>query len=179
MKERRYKDHYRIVTDVDPKTGRPVEKAVYAGEYYRFPEGSPTPKQLAARVGACAGAYWLCALAYLRTGRATTNCLYALVPFMASLLPGAYLLLGLWALVAAPARMTVVQKENGPGRLVRASLGCAVLSTAGALGCALFLTLSGRWGEGWFEPLCTAAAAAAAWVGFALSRRACRALETA
>lgn len=176
MKERRYKKQFRIVTDVDPKTGRPVEKAVYAGEYWRFPEGSPAPRRRAVGIGLCAAGYWLLALVYLRAGRATTHCLYALVPFMASLLPGTYLLLGLWAMATAPARMTVVQKENGPGRLVRASVGCGVLAAAGAVGCAVYLSLSGRWGEGWNEPLVAAAAAAFAWAGFALSRRAYRAL---
>lgn len=176
MKERRYKKQFRIVTDVDSRTGKPVEKAVYAGEYYAFPEGSPAPRRVAAVVGACAAAYWGLALAYLRTGRATTHCLYALVPFMASLLPGAYWLFGLWALVTAPARMTVVQKENGPGRLVRACLGCGALSAVGAAGCAVFLTASGRWAEGWPEALLTAAASGCAWAGFTVSRRAYRAV---
>lgn len=176
MKERRYKKQFRIVTDVDPKTGRPVERAVYAGEYYAFPEGSPSPRRVAARVGACAAAYWLAALAYLRTGRATTHCLYALVPFMASLLPGAYLVFGLWALATAPARMTVVQKENGPGRLVRASVGCGALASLGAAGCAVFLSVSGLWAGGWPEALLTAAASGCAWAAFALSRRAYGAL---
>ena len=49
MKERRYRQHYRIITDVDPQTGRPREIAEYTGDYYRFPEGSRTPRVRAAR----------------------------------------------------------------------------------------------------------------------------------
>lgn len=179
MKERRYKKQYRIVTDADPRTGKPRERAEYIGEYYRFPAGSPAPRRLAATVGAWAAAYWLAALAYLKTGRATTRCFYALLPLMASLLPGVYLLFGLFALASSPARMTVVQKENGPGRLVRASLGCGALAAAGAVGCAACLTVGGQWASGWPEPLLTAAAAAAAWACFAVSRRAYRKIERA
>lgn len=177
MKERRYKSSYRIVTDVDPKTGRPAEKAVYAGEYYRFAKGSPAPRALALRVGACAALFWLAALLYLGTARATSRCMYALVPIMASLLPGAYLLSGVWATLKAPARMTIVQKENGPGRLVRASLGCGALAGISAAGCAICLSLGGLWARGWHEPLLAALAAAAGWVAFALSRRAYRLIE--
>ena len=43
MKERRYKKEYRIVTDINPRTGRPKDIAVYTGDYWHFPEGSPTP----------------------------------------------------------------------------------------------------------------------------------------
>ena len=170
VKERRYKKEYRIVTDADPKTGRPRDVAEYAGDYYRFPQGSPAPRQRALRLAAWHGLYWLCALAYLRTGRATGRCMYALVPFMIGLLPGAYGLMGLFALFRAPNRMTVVQRENGPGRLVRSALGYGAFSAAGALGCAVFLTVSRQW-FAWHEPLLCAAASAAAWIAFAASRK--------
>ena len=88
------------------------------------------------------------------------------------------LLLGLFALAKSPARMTVVQRENGPGRLVRASLGCGILASAGAAGCAAFLCVCGQWASGWREPLLAAVAAAAAWAAFAASRGAFRSLET-
>ena len=177
MKERRYKKQFRIVADVDPRTGRARERAEYSGEYYRFPQGEK--RKLTVTAGLCAALFWLGALIYLFTGRATSHCAYALVPVIASLLPGAYLLFGLVALAASPGRMTLVQKENGPGRVVRAALGCGALSCAGAVGCAVFLTVSGQWAEGWSEPLLTAAASAAAWTAFALGRRAYHKIERA
>ena len=177
MKERRYKKDFRIVTDVDPRTGRARERAVYSGEYYCFAQGEK--RRLIASAGICTALYWLGALGYLFAGRVTSHCVYALVPVIASLLPGAYLVFGLVALAASPGRMTLVQKENGPGRVVRASVGCGLLSSAGAVGCAVFLTVSGQWAGGWSEPLLTAAASAAAWAAFATGRRAYMKIERA
>ena len=177
MKERRYKKHFRIVTDVDPRTGRARERAEYSGEYYRFAQGEK--RKLTATAGLCAALFWLGALIYLFTGRATSHCVYALVPVIAALLPGAYLVFGLVALAASPGRMTVVQKENGPGRLTRAALGCGVFSAIGAAGCAVYLSVSGLWGPGWYEPLLAAVAAAAAWAAFARVRKSYQALEKA
>jgi len=177
VKQRRYKKEYRIVTDVDPRTGRPREIAEYTGVYYRLPEGSP--RRRAAPIGACLALYWLAAPAYLRFARATGRCAYALLPFMLGLIPGAYGAMGLAVLARAPERMTIVQRESGPGRLLRSALGCGLFSALGAAGCAVYLSVAGRWGEGWFEPLLCAAASAAAWAAFALSRRLDRALVRA
>lgn len=171
MKERRYKDSYKIVTDVDPGTGKPREVAVYRGDYYAFPEGALALRRRALRVGALVALYWLFALIYLMTGRASTRCAYALLPFMLGLLPGFYALLGLIATLRAPVRMTVIQRENGPGRLVRSCVSCGALSAAGALGCAVFLSLNGLWAGEWTDALLTAAASASAWSAFTLCRR--------
>lgn len=171
VKQRRYKDEYRIVTDVDPRTGKPRETAVYAGSYYRFPEGSPAPRRRALGLMPWHALYWLCALGYLRTCHATGRCMYALMPFMLGLIPGLYGLMGLFSLYRAPARMTVVDRESGPGRLARSALGCAVLSGAGALGCAVFLSVAGLWASGWHEPALCAAAAFAAWKAFRVGKK--------
>lgn len=168
MKERKYRDSYRIVTDVNPLTGKAREVAEYAGDYFRLPVGAARRR---AAVAAGIGVYWLLALAYLRLSPVTGRCMYALVPFMLGLLPGLYALMGLWAALRAPQRMTVVEKENGPGRLVRATLGCGVFAAAGAAGCAVFLTVSGQWAAGWMEPVLCAGASAAAWAAFAVSRQ--------
>ena len=175
MKERKYKDRYEIVTSVDPRTGREKRAARYAGEYYRFPEG--TAKSHAALPGTATALYWLLALAYLRFGRATSHCMYALPPFLIGLVPGFYALMGFFTLLRAPERMTVVQLENGPGRLTRACLGCGVFGALGAAGGMVFLTLSGQWSGGWMDVLLSAGAAACAWLGFAASRRVYRAME--
>ena len=175
MKERKYRDRYEIVTRTDPRTGREKRTARYTGEYYRFPEGSARSRAILP--GAALGLYWLLALGYLRFGRATSHCLYALPPFLLGLVPGFYGLMGLWTLLRAPERMTVVDRENGPGRLTRSCLGCGAFSALGAAGGMVFLTTAGQWAAGWLDALLSSAAAACAWVGFAASRRAYRAME--
>ncbi len=175
VKERKYKDRYEIVTSVDPRTGREKRSARYAGEYYRFPDG--TAKARATWPGAAVALYWLLALVYLRFGRATSHCIYALPPFLIGLVPGFYALMGLFTLLRAPERMTVVQRENGPGRLTRSSLGCGVFGALGAAGGAVFLTLSGQWAAGWVDALLMVGAAACAWCGFAVSRRIYHSME--
>lgn len=177
MKQRRYKDSYRILTDIDPVTGRPRETAAYAGEYFRFPEDSPPPRRRALKLAAWPALYWLFALLYLRTAHATGRCMYALVPFLTGIIPGAYWLMGLFGLAAAPPRMTVVKRESGPGRMTRSALGCGIFSAAGAAGCAVCLTVGGLWPAGWHEPLLCALAALAAWAGFAANRRCLLSLE--
>ena len=179
MKERKYKDRYQIVTTVDPRTGRERREARYNGEYYRFPPGTPAARRRAALPGAALALYWVLALAYLRLGNATTRCLYALPPFLIGLLPGFYALMGLWAMLKAPERMTIVQRENGPGRLTRAALGCGVFTALGAAGGIVFLSLSGQWAASWIDAPLAVAAAAAAWLAFAAARRALNALEEA
>lgn len=175
MKERRFKDQYRIVTDVDPRTGRPREVAEYAGEYYSLPQ----PGRQAGRILPWILLYWAAALAYLSTSRATGRCMYALVPFMLGLFPGCYAAMGLWALWHTPERMTVVQREKGLGRVLRSALGCCAFGAAGAVGCSVYLSLNHLWAAGWHEPVLCALASAAAGVAFAGCRKAWNALEKA
>ena len=178
MKERRYRDSYRLVTDVDPRTGRPREVAEYAGDWYRFPEVERARRQ-AMIAGSCVALYWALAIAHLRFSHVTSRCMYALVPFMLGLFPGTYAVMGLWTTLRAGERMTVVEKENGLGRLVRAALGCGVFAAMGAAGCAAYLTLGGQWAAGWPEPLRAAAAYAAAWAAFAVSRKQYKSIKKA
>ena len=171
MKQRRYRDSYRLVTDVDPMTGKAREVAEYAGDHYRFPDGEEARRRTVI-AGSCVALYWALAVVHLRLCRVTGNCMYALVPFMLGLFPGAYAVMGLWAALRAGERMTVVEKENGPGRLVRAALGCGVFAALGAVGCAVCLTVNGQWADGWPEPLMAAAASA-------VSRRQYKSIEKA
>jgi len=167
VKARKYKESYRLVED----GARPGQRrAEYTGSYYRYPEGSLPQKRRALRAALWVGCYWLAALAYLKTGRATSRCLYALVPFMIGVIPGAYALMGLFTALRAPERMTVVQRENGPGRITRAALGCGVFSSAGCVGCAVFILTNGLVITAWHELMLTAAAGIAAWLAFAKSR---------
>ena len=173
VKARKYRESYRIV-DGGAGTGR--RDAVYAGEYFGYPAGSHPIRRRALATAPWAALYWLATLLYLRTAGATGRCIYALVPMMVGLLPGAYALMGLATMLRAPERLTVVQRENGPGRLTRAALGCGVSSAVGCVGCAAFVTINGLWAQAWHEPLLAAAASAAAWLAFARARRDYRAL---
>ena len=177
MKERRYKEYYKTATELDARTGRPRQMAVYRGPMYRFPGGALSLRRRAIRPGVAVALYWAFTLCYLGLSRYTGRCAYALLPVLAGLFPGVYALLGLVSALRAPERMTVVQRENGPGRLVRACLGCGLFGAAGALGCAFFLTLNGLWREGWPEALFTAAASIAAWSAFARARQILTRLE--
>ncbi len=172
MKARKYKESYRVTDDGAGRRG-----AVYAGEYFGCPAGSASVRQRALASAPWTALYWLAALAYLRTARATGRCFYALVPFIIGLMPGAYAIMGLIAMLRAPERMTVVQRENGPGRLTRAALGCGIFSAVGCVGCAAFLSVGGLWAQAWHEPLLSAVACAAAWLTYARARRDYRALE--
>ncbi|MDO4866765.1 MAG: hypothetical protein Q4C10_09415 [Clostridia bacterium] len=175
MKERRYRKNFRVV----PGEGGGKRRVEYVGEYFRYLAGGPSSRDRARFPAASAGAYWIASLAYLRTARATSRCLYAAVPMMIGLLPGVYLVLGLASMLGAPERLTIVQKENGPGRLTRAALGCGIFSAIGAAGCAVYLSIHGLWAPAWHEPLLAAIAAAAAWAAFARARESYRALEKA
>ncbi len=171
MKARKYKESYRVTDDGTGRRG-----AVYAGEYFGYPAGSDPVRRRALAVAPWTVLYWLATLAYLRTARATGRCAYALVPIIIGLLPGAYAVMGLFSALRAPERMTVVQKENGPGRLTRAALGCGLFGGVGSVGCALFISINGLWAAAWHEPLLAAVACAAAWLAFARARRDYRAL---
>lgn len=179
MKERKYKESYRFVTRIDEKSGRERRSAEYIGEYFRFPALSPAPRRRAARLAAPLALYWAAALAYMKTAGITGRCIYALPPFMLGLFPGVYGLMGLYAMLRAPERMTIVQRENGVGRLMRNGLGCGVFASLGAVGGAICLCAANGWASGWHEPLLALAAAAGGWALFTLARRDYRALESA
>ena len=98
---------------------------------------------------------------------------------MLGLFPGVYGLMGLYAMLRAPERMTIVQRENGVGRLMRSGLGCGVFASLGAVGGAICLCAANGWASGWHEPLLALAAAAGGWALFTLARRDYRALESA
>lgn len=170
MKARRYKEQFRLGMNGEGKAS-----AEYAGAYYAFPD--PTGKRRAARLAAPVAAYWLAAPAYLKTAGVTGRTIYALVPFMLGLFPGVYALMGLFSMARAPARMTVVQRENGVGRVLRSALGCGVFSALGAIGAIVRLSLGGDWAAGWHEPMLMAIAACAGFTAFALARRDFRALR--
>ena len=179
MKARKYKELFRLRAEIDESTGRERRRAEYLGAHFAFPKDGATARERAARLAVPVAAYWAAALAYLLMAGPTGRCMYALVPFLLGLFPGAYAAMGLVAMARAPRRMTVVQRENGVARVLRNGLGCGVFSAAGTVGAVVCLSVEGVWRIGWHEPLLTAVAACAGFCAFVLARRDYRALREA
>ena len=136
MKERKYADRFTVARRFDARSGRETRDVRYTGEYFRYPEGSPSPAARAGRIVPWLGLYWACLLIHLGTAGATSRTLYALMPLLLALFPGVYAVMGWVRLWRAPERMTVLDREKGIGRLVRSCAGAMVLTFAGTLGCA-------------------------------------------
>ena len=145
MKERKYLDRFRV-----NGSGRGAE---YAGEYYAFPGGVQEVRQRGGRVCAWMAAFWVLTLVHLFNARVTDRCLYALMPILCALVPAAYGAMGAISTLMNPARMTVVQRDKGPGRALRSSAGAMVLIAAGTVGCVIRISLSGAWDTAWHEAL--------------------------
>ena len=123
MKERKYLDRFRVNA-----SGR---KAEYKGEYYAFPGGVREARRRGGRMAAWFIAFWAAMLVHLVNARVTDRCLYALMPLLCALIPAAYGAIGAVSTLLGPARMTVVQRDKGPGRAVRSAAGGMVLAAAG------------------------------------------------
>ena len=137
MKERKFADRFTVSRRFDARSGRQTRDVRYTGEYFRFPEGSPSPAARAGRVAPWLGLHWACLLVHLGTAGITGRTLYALMPLLLALFPGVYAVMGGFRLWRCPGRMTVLDREKGVGRLARSCAGAMVLTLAGALGCAV------------------------------------------
>ena len=58
-------------------------------------------------------------------------------------------MMGIAGLYRAPDKMTRLQKENGLGRILRSSAGCAIFTFAALLGDCVFLLAGSRAREEW------------------------------
>ena len=151
MKARKYLDRFRA-----------SEGGIrYEGEYYAFPGGASEARRCGVREGLWLAAWWALLLLHLATAWATDRCLYALMPLLVSLFPGAYGVMGVFAMLTAPDAMTVVQRDRGPDRVERAAVGGLVCTAAGALGCLVRVARLGVWTAAWHEVLLPALAALA------------------
>ena len=164
MKERKYLDRFRVNA-----SGR---KAEYKGEYYAFPGGVREARRRGGRMAAWFIAFWAAMLVHLVNARVTDRCLYALMPLLCALIPAAYGAMGAVSTLLGPARMTVVQRDKGPGRAVRSAAGGMVLAAAGTLGCIIRVSLVGAWALAWHESLLPLLAALAMYCAFRDSRAA-------
>ena|GEM_PF-2143728 len=125
MKERKYKDDYRNELRLDPVTGREKVVPVYHGKYFETPVAEVIRRQ--GPFAMLSGFLFLgLMLAYYLIDFPGTKVLYVFIPSAFCLFPVFYWIIGGYACWKTPDRMTRLQKENGSGRVLRSSAGCAV-----------------------------------------------------
>lgn len=169
MKERKYKEEYKLVTQLDEKTGKPRQVPVYMGDTYAHAEGVTRGKLAAAALPWLAG-FALCYGAYMMLGSPSSYCIYVLPLACCAILPLLYACLGAANMLRFTGRMTRVQKETGVARLMRSFIGCGAFTALAVLGDMVFMLRSGFAGE-WPAALLLALSSMCAWCGFAKARR--------
>lgn len=176
MKERRYKEEYSLETSMDDK-GRFVQKPVYQGDYYWLP-GSMNARTLAKTCLPYLGVFIAVYVLYLRANSPSSRCMYVL-PFAAcACIPMFYAVMGAFAMLRAPRRMTHVQRENGIGRLMRSCMGCGVLTGIAAAGDIVYMALGGHYAREGFAFAMLAIACIAGFAGFKAAKAVYSALMT-
>lgn len=139
MKERKYKEDYRIEVTMDER-GRDRRRAVYQGDDFYLPEN-------AGRLWTHAGmfaVYTALYLTYLLLNSPGSHCIYVLPIAACAVIPTAYWAMGLFAMLRAPKKMTSTQKEKGIGRVMRSAMGCMVLLLTACVGDVIFMIRSGN-----------------------------------
>ena len=163
MKERRYMEDWKNVTQIDEATGKEKRLPVYQGAWYRLGERGPAPSGLLALAAGLWAAFIVLLLLYFYLNFPGATTLYVFLPAACSLFPALYWALGVFGIVRAPEKMTRLQKENGIGRVLRSSAGCAVFVSVSVLCDAVFLFVGGQGQREWPGMLLLCFAAAAAW----------------
>lgn len=166
MKERKYKEEYKLETQLDVKTGKPKQIPVYMGDYYLMDAEKKT--LLNAGVPPLA-AYFVLYAAYMLLDSPSARCIYVMPIAACATIPTLYAALGALSMMRAPKKMKRVERETGVGRVMRSMIGCGVITALACAGDAVFLLRNGFSGElAAFGALL--GACAAAWLGFARSR---------
>ena len=140
MKERKRKEDYSLKTEID-SSGRARQVPVYHGSWYHTPEDKSSAL-LSAALLPWLLLFWLPMVFYLCLNVPSTRCMYVLLPAILSLVPGFYWGLGLWSFFRSPMPMTRLQKEKGPDRILKSSLGSMVFSAAALTGDLIFIVIS-------------------------------------
>lgn len=141
MKERKYKEDYGFSTTMDHR-GREKREAVYRGDWYSYQGGGQTGSRtriVSLILLAFCVAFFLI---YMKLNSPSSRCMYVMPLAACALAPLAYWGMGVFAMWRAPERMTRLQKENGAGRVLRSSVGCAVLLGMACVGDLLFMLFS-------------------------------------
>ena len=142
MKERKYKEDYRIEVTMDDR-GRDRRKAVYQGDDFYLPEGAGHRWTYAAMFAVYATLYLL----YMMMNTPGSHCIYVLPVAACAVIPSAYWAMGLFSMLHSPQKMTSTQKEKGIGRVMRSAMGCMVLMLTACAGDLIFMSRSGNWAE--------------------------------
>lgn len=140
MKERKYKEEYRIEVTMDQR-GRDRRKAVYQGDDFYLPERAGKKWVYAGMLTAYAFLY----LFYMMLNSPGSHCIYVLPIAACAVIPSAYWAMGLFSMMRAPEKMTSTQKEKGIGRVMRSAMGCMILLLTACVGDVVFMIRSGKW----------------------------------
>ncbi len=129
-------------TRFDERTGKEKRVPVYRGEYYRFDESLfPRSRRIPEGTGGCA-LFLLPLVLWFLLDFPATRVLYVFLPAALGLFPAVYWILGLLTLFSAPEKMTRLQKEKGPARMLRCAAACALLAAMASLGDLVYLLSS-------------------------------------
>ena len=177
MKERRFKEDYKLITKTDPDTGREKRVAEYIGKYYRIPmEASALKRFKLEEIGLFAASFLALAV-YIMLNSPSSFCMYVMPIAALALFPMLYWGMGLYSMWRAPEKMTSVQKETGVGRVLRSALGCMAFPALACIGDVVFLALGGDFPGEWPALLMMAVSAVFAGMAFLRARRAFNAIE--
>ena len=139
MKERKYKEDYRIEVTLDER-GRDRRRAVYQGDDFYLPENAGRLWTHAGMFAVYAALY----LAYLLLNSPGSYCIYVMPIAACAVIPSAYWSMGLISMLRAPQKMTSTQKEKGIGRVMRSAMGCMVLLLTACVGDVIFMARNGN-----------------------------------
>ena len=140
MKERKYKEDYRIEVTMDER-GRDRRRAVYQGDDFYLPENTRRGWTYAGMLAVYAALY----LAYMMLNSPGSHCIYVLPIAACAVIPSAYWTMGLISMLRAPQKMTSTQKEKGIGRVMRSAMGCMILLLTTCVGDVIFMARMGNW----------------------------------
>lgn len=138
MKERKYKEDYRLEMRIDER-GREKREAVYRGEWFSLDGKAAQKRSLTMWTGITAGLFAVFYLLYLEWNTPSTRSMYVFPIAACALAPLVYWVMGVWAMAHAPAQMTRVQKEKGIGRVLRSAVTCAVLIGTACVGDLVYM----------------------------------------
>lgn len=169
MKERRYKEEYKLITQLDEKTGRPKQIPVYMGDHHVYAQGA-TRGALA--MAALPGLIGFIALygGYMALSSPSSYCIYVLPFACCAIIPLLYAGIGAANMLRFTGKMTRVQKETGIARLMRSFIGCGVFTALAVLGDAVFMLRNGFEGEALAACLLLLSSVCA-WYGFTRVKR--------
>ena len=169
MKERKFKEEYKLITQLNEKTGKPRQIPVYMGDYHAYAQG--TNRALLAKAALPGlGGLIACYAAYMALSSPSSYCIYVLPFACCAIIPLLYALMGAVNMLRVTGHMTRVQKETGVARLMRSLIGCGVFTAMAALGDVIFMLRNGFAGEG-IAALMLMLSSVCAWYGFAQVKR--------